>query len=168
MSNRGPRVVNEALETAHKLTMAEKRLERINKTRIQLLQEHLTQPCRDNCEGIWLRSAAEILEGNGIPVSIFAGAVYDALLRGRGKYRNIYIYGPANCGKTFLISPLKSIYECFVNPASGSFAWVGVDEAEVVLLNDLGWKPTLIPWCEFLQVLEGDIVHFPAPTSTNS
>ena len=115
--------------------MAEKRLERINKTRIQLLQEHLTQPCRDNCEGIWLRSAAEMLEGNSIPVSIFAGAVYDALLRGRGKYRNIYIYGPANCGKTFLISPLKSIYECFVNPASGSFAWVGVDEAEVVLLN---------------------------------
>ncbi|CAB3999311.1 hypothetical protein BSL78_20361 [Paramuricea clavata] len=131
VSNRGPRVVNEALETAHELTMAEKRLERINKTRIQLLQEHLTQPCRDNCEGIWLRSAAEILEGNGIPVSIFAGAVYDALLRGRGKYRNIYIYGPANCGKTFLISPLKTIYECFVNPASGSFAWVGVDQAEV-------------------------------------
>ena len=163
VSNRGPRVVNEALETAHELTMAEKRLERINKTRIQLLQEHLTQPCRDNCKGIWLRSAAKILEGNGIPVSIFAGAVYDALLRGRGKYRNIYIYGPAKCGKTFLISPLKSIYECFVNPASGSFAWVGVDEAEVVLLNDLRWKPTLIPWCEFLQVLEGDIVHFPAP-----
>ena len=45
VSNRGPRVVNEALETAHELTMAEKRLERINKTRIQLLQEHLTQPC---------------------------------------------------------------------------------------------------------------------------
>ena len=80
-----------------------------------------------------------------------------------GKYRNIYIHGPANCGKTFLISPLKSIYECFVNPASGSFAWVGIEEAEVVLLNDLRWKPSLIPWCEFLQVLEGDTVHFPAP-----
>ncbi len=24
------------------------------------------------------------------------------------------------------------------------------------------WKPSLIPWCEFLQVLEGDVVHFPA------
>jgi hypothetical protein len=37
VSNRGPRIVNEALETAHELTMAEKRLERINKTRIQLI-----------------------------------------------------------------------------------------------------------------------------------
>ncbi len=40
---------------------------------------------------------------------------------------------------------------------------LAIDEKEVVLLNDLRWKPSLIPWCEFLQVLEGDVVHFPAP-----
>ena len=124
VSSRGPRVVNDALETAHELATAQKRLERMNKS-IEILQDHLAQECQTNCGGLWLRMAVEILEGNGIPVLTFAGAVYDALLRGRGKYRNIYIYGPANCGKTFLISPLKSIYECFVNPASGSFAWVG-------------------------------------------
>ena len=50
--NRGPRVVNEALETAHELTQAEKRLERISKTRLELLQEQLTQPCQDNCDGL--------------------------------------------------------------------------------------------------------------------
>ena len=33
----------------------------------------------------------------------------------------------------------------------------------MVWLNDFRWKPSLIPWCELLQVLEGDIVHFPAP-----
>ena len=87
VSSRGPRVVNDALETARELTIAEKRLERLRKTRIQLLHEQLTQPCQDNCDGIWLRSAAEILKKNGIPLSIFAGAVYYALLRGRGKYR---------------------------------------------------------------------------------
>jgi hypothetical protein len=163
VSNRGPRVVNDALETAHELATAQKRLERMNKSRVEILQDHLAQECQTNCGGLWLRMAVEILEGNGIPVLTFASAVYDALLWGRGKYQNIYIYGPANCGKTFLISPLKSIYECFVNPASGSFAWVGIDEKEVVLLNDLRWKPSLIPWCEFLQVLEGDVVHFPAP-----
>jgi hypothetical protein len=43
--------VNEALETAHELTQAEKRLERISKTRLELLQEQLTQPCQDNCDG---------------------------------------------------------------------------------------------------------------------
>ena len=60
------------------------------------------------------------------------------------------------CGKTFLVKPLKEVYECFVNPASGNFAWLGIESAEVVLLNDFQWKASLIPWCEFLQVLEGD------------
>ena len=50
-----------------------------------------------------------------------------------------------------------------MNPASGTFAWLGIENAEVVLLNDFRWKPSLIPWCELLQVLEGDTVHFPAP-----
>ena len=81
--------------------------------------------------------------------------------KGRGKYRNVYIHGPANCGKTFLVKPLKEIYKCFVNPASGNFAWLGIQSAEVVLLNDFRWKALLISWCEFLQVLEGDTVRFP-------
>ncbi|CAB3996043.1 Hypothetical predicted protein [Paramuricea clavata] len=148
--NRGPRVVNEALETAHELTQAEKRLERISKTRLELVQEQFTQPCQDKGDGLWLRAAVQILDGNGIPVSTFASAVYDALLRGRGKYRNIYVHGPANCGKTFLISPLKSIYECFVNPASGSFAWVGIEEAEdeiIGLMTYLSVNKSFIDRC---------------------
>ena len=117
VSNRGPRVVNNALETVHKLATAQKRLERMNKSRVEILQDQLAHECQTNCSGLWLRIAVEILERNGIPVWTFTGAVYNALLQGRGKYRNVYIYRPANCGKTFLISPLKSIYECFVNPA---------------------------------------------------
>ena len=78
--------------------------------------------------------------------------LYAALKHGRGKYRNLYIYGPANCK----------------NPASGTFAWLGIEKAEVVWLNDFRWKPSLIPWCELLQVLEGDIVHFPAPKNVMS
>ena len=38
----------------------------------------------------------------------------------------------------------------------------------MVWLNDFRWKPSLIPWCEILQVLEGDIVHFPAPKNLMS
>ena len=70
---------------------------------------------------------------------------------------------PANCGKTFLIQPLKKIFECFVNPACWNFSWLGIETAEVVLLNDFRWKPSLIPWYQFLQVLEGDTVNFPTP-----
>ena len=96
-----------------------------------------------------MSAATQILESNDISAERFSSAVYNALKRGRGKYRNVYLFGPANCGKTFLVSPLKKIFECFVNPASR-------------------WKPSLIPWCELLQVLEGDTVHFPVPKNLMS
>ena len=76
--------------------------------------------------------------------------------------RNVFIYGPANTGKTFVISPLRLIFKTFTNPATGTFAWMGVEDAEVVLLNDFHWHPSIIAWGNFLQLLEGDTVHITA------
>ena len=64
---------------------------------------------------------------NCVSLQVFHDAVCDLLMKGRGKYRNIMITGNANCGKTFLLNPLTHIYNTFCNPASGSFAWVGVE-----------------------------------------
>ena len=168
VANRGPKIVNQAIQTANELNEAQRRLERSKKTRIELLEESASSPCVEDCHGQWMSAATQILESNGISAERFSSAVYNALKRGRGKYRNVYLFGPANCGKTFLVSPLKKIFQCFVNPASGTFAWLGIEDAEVVLLNDFRWKPSLIPWCELLQVLEGDTVHFPAPKNLMS
>ena len=62
-----------------------------------------------------------------------------------------------------MLSPLKEIFNTFCNPATGTFTWVGVEEAEIILLNDFRWKPSIIAWADMLQLLEGDIVHLPAP-----
>ena len=62
-----------------------------------------------------------------------------------------------------IVSPLKVIYQAFSNPATGSFAWIGAEEAEIIYLNDFRWHPKIIAWPEFLQALEGDTVHLPAP-----
>ena len=167
VANRGPKIVNQAIQTANELNEAQRRLERPKKT-IELLEESASSPCVEDCHGQWMSAATQILESNGISAERFSSAVYNALKRGRGKYRNVYLFGPANCGKTFLVSPLKKIFQCFVNPASGNFARLGMEDAEVVLLNDFRWKPSLIPWCELLQVLEGDTVHFPAPKNLMS
>ena len=134
---------------------------------MQLLKESAANACVDGCNGQWISAASEILVNNDIGIESFSSAVCNALRHGRGKYRNVYIYGLANCGKTFLLSPLKKIYKCFKNPTAGSFAWLGIEKAEVVWLNDFRWKPSLIPWCELLQVVEGDIVHFPAPKNSS-
>ena len=163
IANRGSKAVDEALSVAKEFAEAEAKLARSNKTRIELLCDMEQRACSDGCGGRWLTAAVEVLESNGILVSSFCSAVYAALKDGRGKYRNVFIHGPANSGKTFILSPLKSIYHAFCNPATGSFAWMGVEEAEIIFLNDFRWSPTTIAWADFLQALEGDTVHLPAP-----
>ena len=69
----------------------------------------------DGCLGKWLVMAIDILNRNGIDVTVFAEAVRILLEKGRGKYHNIYLKGPTNCGKTFLLDPLNVIYNTFSN-----------------------------------------------------
>lgn len=118
-----------------------------------------------SCNGQWLSCACEVLQRNGVEEGYFAGRVYDLLEKGCGKYRNIMIIGAANWGKTFLLNPLNVIYNTFSNPACTSFAWVGAEKAEVLFLNDFRWFSSVIQWHDFLLLLEGQLVHFPAPKS---
>ena len=87
---------------------------------------------------------------------------------GRGKGRIIYINGSANCGKTFILDPLRHIFDTFLSPATGSYAWLGVEDKVLIFLNDFRWSPTIIPWSDFLLLLEGHIVHFTAPKTMYS
>ena len=73
------------------------------------------------------------------------------------------ITGAANCGKTFILKPLTLIYDTLSNPASGSFAWVGVQKKEWIFFNDFRLSPQLIPWHDLLLMLEGELVYLPAP-----
>ena len=161
--NRQPKVIAQLLKNTWDMFNAQAKLERMRKTRLELLLEAGERECVEGCEGKWLRSAQEILTTNSIESSKFAAAVYSLLEKGRGKYRNIMLTGPANCGKTFLLKPLNSIYHTFTNPASGTFAWVGVENAECIFLNDFRWNDKMIPWHDLLLLLEGEPVHFPAP-----
>ena len=90
------------------------------------------------------------------------GAIRDLLLQGRSKFRNIMICGPANSAKTFILNPLTSVYTTFCNPACMSFAWAGAEDAECIFLNDFRWSSQIIPWHDFLLMLEGPMVHLPA------
>lgn len=161
--NRGPRVVAEVLNTAWEMTNAQDKLERSKKTRLELLQEAALGNCVTGCEGKWLTCALEVLQQNGICRETFTGAIRDLLHQGRSKFRNIMICGPANSAKTFILNPLSSVYTTFCNPACTSFAWVGAEDAECIFLNDFRWSSQIIPWHDFLLMLEGQMVHLPAP-----
>lgn len=107
--------------------------------------------------------ACHILERNGINRQAFTDSVKLLLDKGRGKNRNIMIVGPANCGKTFMLNPLTVIFKCILNPATATFAWVIAEQAECIFLNDFRWSEQMISWHDFLLMLEGQLVHLPAP-----
>ncbi|CAH3046804.1 unnamed protein product [Porites evermanni] len=163
--NRGAKVVADVLATTWELENSKDNLERQRKSRIQLLKEVRDGECVQNCSGQWLISAKEVLQGNGVDINYFGHCVHELLQKGRGKYRNLMIVGPANCAKTFLLNPLNVIFNTFSNPASTSFAWVGAEQAECIFLNDFRWSPAVIQWHDFLLMLEGQLVHLPAPKS---
>ena len=161
--NRSRKVVTELLETTWEIKQAGDKLERARKTRLQILQDTAKQECSAGCNGEWIRCAIEVLRNNNVNKAEFSRSVQELLEKGRGKYRNVMITGPANCGKTFILKPLTLIYDTFSNPASGSFAWIGVQEKECIFLNDFRWSTQLIPWHNLLLMLEGELVHLPAP-----
>lgn len=161
IANRGHKAVDGAL--AKEFGEAEGKFARCRKTRIQLLEECKNAECCEGCHGSWIAAAQRLLERHEISIEVFCKAIYTALNEGRGKYRNVYVYGPANSGKTFILSPLKKIYQAFCNLATGSFAWVGAEDAEIIFLNDFQWNPAIIAWADFLQALVGDAMHLPAP-----
>lgn len=99
---------------------------------------------------------------------VFGSAMKDLLTKGRGKFRNLLLVGCACSGKTFLFDPLCALYKTFVNPAVDKYAWVGSKESEVIYLNDFRWSSALISWKDLLLLVEGHVVHLPAPKNLHS
>ena len=69
----------------------------------------------------------------------------------------------AHCVHELLLNPLNVIFNTFSNPASTSFAWFGAEQAECIFFNDFRWSPAVIQLNDFLLMLEGHLVHLPAP-----
>ena len=86
----------------------------------------------------------------------------ELLTKGRGKFRNILVVWPANCGKTFLLSSSQKIFNTFSNQANDKYAWLRAEKAEIIFLNDFRWSQEMIASKELLILLEGQAVHLPS------
>ena len=131
--------------------------------RMVVLKQFIDKECVVSCSGLWLRCAREVLRQNQINTYEFSSAIRQLLNKGRQKKLNILLVGPTNCGKSFLLNPLELIFKTFANPATGKYAWVGLDECEIGYLNDFRWSAELIAWNDLLLLLEGQTVHLPRP-----
>ena len=125
IANRGSKAVEEALSIGWEMENAESELARSKLSRVEIVYRELESPCVDGCQGKWLEMAEQVLQRNGISRDEFSEAVRNLLQQGRGKYRNVFLKGPANCWKTFLLNPLNTVFKIFTNPATTTFAWLG-------------------------------------------
>jgi len=99
ISNRGNRMVDEALSLAKEFSVAEAKQERSKKSRVQLLEEQRNTECCEGCLGDWLSAAIKLLERHGIVVSAFCEAIYSALTQGRGNIGMCISMDPAILAK---------------------------------------------------------------------
>ena len=113
-------------------------LERQETSRMQVLEKVRLSRCVDGCDVEWYLCSLDFLQKKDvINQYVYADAIRDLLINRRGKFRNVMITGPTNCGKTFILKPLKTIYNAFSDPARDKYAWVGVDKEEEIILEDL-------------------------------
>ena len=127
---------------------------------MQVLEKARLSSRVDGCDMEWYICSSDVLRKNPY---VYADAIRDLLIHGRGKFRNAMIIGPANCCKTFMLKPLEIIYHAFSNPANDKYAWVGADNAEVIILQDFRRSSELICWKDLLLLLEGEPVKLPSP-----
>ena len=142
--NNTPRAVK-AMQTCWEMLDDVENEKRESQTKLQIWDEARKKKCVPGCDGEWKRLASQTLERNNCSKNEFKDAVKDALSKGREKCRNILITGPANCGKSFILKPLCDIFDAFINPASGTFAWVCIEEAQIIFLNDFRWSERILP-----------------------
>ena len=110
---------------ASKMESSTATLARKATTRMEVVRKCATEDCVEGCNGEWLVCAEQVLIQNKVHPVVYASALRDLLVKGRGKNRNIMIMGPANCAKTFLFKPLQTMFKTFSNPSNDKYAWIG-------------------------------------------
>ena len=161
--NRSTKAIQDLLANTWKMQEAVTKLSRRNISRMDTLHNCMSEDCVEGCNGAWLECATQVLTQNKIHPIYYAWFMRELLTKGRGKQRNIMIVGPANCAKTFMLQPLQHIFDTFSNPANDKYAWLGAEKCQLIFLNDFRWNSEMIAWKELLLLLEGQMVHLPAP-----
>ena len=130
----------ELIEDTRRFENAKKLIADENVNLIEVPEQKSELQC--HCNGQWFLCAQKILAKNGIDYKASAKVLKTSLEKGRQKYLNIMLHGPADCGKTFLLKPGCSLFpNVFMNPASSTFGWMGVEKSNLIFLNDLRWAP---------------------------
>ena len=118
--------------------------------RIDIINNNALREYAPERQGTWIECAKEVPQMSNVPMAEFGDAMCDLLTLGRG---NIFICSPVNCGKTFLLKPLHTLFKTFCNPANNRFAWAACAQGDVIFLNNFWWHRELIPSEDMLSLI---------------
>jgi hypothetical protein len=163
MFTRTEKSLSELIMKAWTMHNAQKIITEMSITRMERLENALEVGTCAVADCIWLKCALEVLELNKIDRRVFGDAVMSLMRHGRSKFRNLMLVGRSNTAKTFMLKPLTKIYKdkIFENPSMDKYGWKGIENAQVALLQDFRYSKDLIPWGNFLLLLEGEKVSLP-------
>ena len=91
------------------MNKAKASIEREKATKMQILRKCQSKSCVDGWNMEWYECARQVHQlniMNPFDDAVFDDAVRDLPEHRRGKFPNVMIVGPANCGKTFLLKTL--------------------------------------------------------------
>jgi len=75
---------------------AQDNLLHLHREHMPVVYEAVNQLCTPGCDdGLWYRSAIELLRNNSIEPYLYAAAMRDLLSKGRGKFRNLLLDIPS-------------------------------------------------------------------------
>ena len=102
---------------------APQRLERMEKSRLELLLEAATSAGSScaNAEQRCVEMYESILEYQSIDSGYFRHLIFEGLKHGRRKGNAVMLVGPKDTGKTTVTEPMGKIYACMHTPQSDSF-----------------------------------------------
>ena len=120
-------------------------LSRSQKTQLEILQSMLTQDCIQECNNVWYKTAIQTLERNNICINSFCSSIRTLLDKNRGKLTSILIAGPTNCGTSFILKPITTVFNTFDNPATSSFAWEELNKQKSYFLMTFAGVLNLYP-----------------------
>ena len=103
------------------------------------------------CTKWWLSAALEGLSRQ----------VLNTITKGLGKGSNLFMVRLAHWAKSFMLTPLSIMLNCFFCPSKPKFNFVTTINKEIIFFNDLRYGPNgkwydrFLPWNQFLNLLEG-------------
>ena len=136
--------LEDQLEFCWSLEEAPQRMQRIGKTRLDILLEAAIDPqasCK-NGHGRCEDRLNEILIHQDVAPSEFGHAIYTALEHGRRKGNAVMVVGGRDTGKTTVTEPARLIFNAMQTPQSDSFCPLqNIRGHEVLLWQDFRFSP---------------------------